>query len=683
MKPPFFSLPRSEIALNLKGIAVLLATLAIYHQDLTIIGNEAIRSELMSHILAIPFLLSYLLYRKRKMLKAVIPFEASALRGKTIFTDELFGITLCLLAFLLYWHGSYTFHPLEYHIASLPLFVAGCALIIFNAQTLKVLAFPIAFLLFLVPPPLEMIYAVGTTLSTFSSQAACAFLKAIGLPVNLATQYGTPTIVLENSGGLPLTFAIDIACAGIYSLIGFTIFGAFATYITRGAPWKKATMFLIGFPLIYALNITRIILIVLIGNQYGMETAMQAFHLLGGWVLIFMGTLILLTLSEKVFKIQLFTPKSKTTPCNDCSQNPAIKQHFCPACGRLVNPVSIRLSKRDLSKIFILVISAILIANLQVPVFALTEGPTEVTIKTLGVEQATTQILPEIQGYTTRFIYRNKEFEEIAKQDASLTYAYLPTDETKITIWITLEIAKTRGSLHPWEVCLITWPLHEGYQPRVTQLSLRDVQLLQNPPITARYFAFQDKRSNLTQVVLYWYEESFFNTGTSLEKEHVKISVIAFAKNPEDVPSIEEELLPFGKAIANHWQPIKTWSQFTLAIAQHGTILITISTALLAITLALHVIEKRKERKSNLRVYNKLALEEEKLILQAVYQAAKKDEPTANGIALCYQRLAGKPIESSLLLQKLNEAEEAGLVRKEIISQDDEPMLVWKSQVSF
>jgi len=682
MEPQRFHLTRSTIALSIKAIAILGAIIAIYFQDLAIVANEAIRSELMSHIIAIPFLLTYLLYRKRKMLRATISFETTIPVRKPTYTHEIIGALLCLAAFLLYWHGSYTFTPLEYHMISLPIFTAGLILIIFNTKTLKVLAFPIAFLLFLTPPPLETIYLAGATLSTISSEASYHMLKAIGLPVSLTDQYGTPVIILQKPGALPLTFAIDIACTGIYSLIGFAIFVVFVAYIARGAAWKKAAVFLAGFPLIYALNITRIITIVLIGNQYGMEAAMQTFHLVGGWALIFLGTLILLTLSEKIFKIQLFTTNPKTTPCNHCNQNPAIKQHFCAACGKPLNPMSIRLSKRDLTKIFILIISAILIVNLQVSVFALTEGPTEVIAQTLGGEQ-TTQILPEIEGYATKFIYRDEEFEEIAKQDAALIYAYLPTDEKKTLIWVTIEIAKTQSSLHRWEVCLITWREKKGYPPVATQLSLRDTQLLENPPITARYFAFQDKKSNLTQVILYWYENAFFNTGTSLEKEHVKISLIAYAKTSEDVPIIEEELLPFGQAIANHWQPIKTWSQITLTIAQHGTIFITITTSLLAITLALQVIEKQKERKSNLRAYNKLALEEEKLILQAAHHAAKKDKPTGNQIASCYQRLAGKPIESSLLLQKLHEAEEAGLVKKEIISHNDEPVLIWKNHVPF
>ena len=683
MEIPSLQLTRSTIALSIKAIVIFGATIAIYFQDLTIIANEAIRSELMSHILAIPFLLAYLLYRKRKMLRATIPFETTNPTRKLTYTREIIGALLCLTAFLLYWHGSYTFHPLEYHIISLPIFTTGLILIIFNTKTLKVLAFPITFLLFLTPPPLEIIYAAGATLSTISSEAAYNFLKAIGLPVSLANQYGTPVIILQKPEALPLTFAIDIACAGIYSLIGFTIFAVFVAYIARAAAQKKATVFLTGIPLIYSLNITRIIITVLIGNQYGMQAATQAFHLLGGWALIFIGTLILLTISEKIFKIQLFATKPKITPCNHYNQNPETKQHFCLVCGKLLNPMNVKLSKRDLTKIFILVISAILIMNLQAPVFALTEGPAEVTIQTLGGEQTITQILPKIPGYTTEFVYRDKRFEEIAKQDASLAYAYIPTNKSKTTVWIAIEIANTRSSLHSWEGCLITWQLAQGYQPRVTQLSLRDAQLLQNPPITARYFAFQDIESNIIQVVLYWYENALFNTGSNPEQKHVKISLIAFTNNPENIHSIEDQLLPFGKAIANYWQPIKTWSQIALTISQNGINLITITIALLATILSYQVIKNRGEKKSNLKLYNKLALQEDKLILQAAHEASKKGKSTANAIASHYQNLTGKTIDLELLIAKLNEAEKAGLIKRDITNQEDEPILTWKSQILF
>ena len=681
MKPLHFSFVRNKVVLGVKVAIITLVLIAIYYPDLTIVGNEAIRSELTSYILAIPFLLTYLLYRKRKMLRAVITLETHNSTRKAIFFHEAVGAMLCLAAFLLYWHGFYTFHPLEYHMFSLPIFAAGLILLIFNTKTLKVLAFPIAFLLFLTPPPLEIVYAVGTTLSTLSSEAAYHTLKAVGLPVSLATQYGTPVITLEKLGGTPLTFAIDVACAGIYSFIGFTVFAVFVAYIARGATWKKAIVFFAGFPLIYTLNIIRIIMIVFIGYHSGMEAAMNAFHLLGGWVLIFLGTLILVSLSEKIWKIQIFTSKPKATPCPNC--NPSIKddQNFCPACGKLRKYMNINISKRDLAKIVALLIITSLILTIQVPVFALTEGPLEVLIQSPGGKQATTQVFPEIPKYTLEFVYRDTKFEEIARRDRALLYAYTPINKTEETIFVSVEIGDSYVLHHTWEASLIRVPQSTGRPPRVTQLDLKDVQLLQNPPITGRFFAFRHIESNLTEVILYWKESAIFNTGSSSEQKYVQISLTAYPDNPENIYQIEEKLLPFGLAIANYWQPIKTWSQIAQIIARHGAKLITIPTTVLAIILITQATKKRKEKKINLKLYNKLALKEEKLILQAVRLASQQRKPTANAIASHYQKLAGKTIELELLLKKLNEAEQAGLIKRDITSTADEPLLIWKDRI--
>lgn len=675
----------SRITLSFKVATLLVATLALYYQDLIVLGNEAIKNELMSYMLVMPFMLAYLVYRKRKMLRAIISLENPVPRGRTIIVEEFCGALLCLTAFLLYWFGSYTFYPLEYHIVSLPIFIAGCILLMFSASTLKVFGFPVFFLLFLTPLPSELAYFLGSTLSTFSSDVAHAILRTIGLPVSLVYQYGTPTIILEKSSGLPLTFAIDIACAGIYSIVGFGIFATFIVYIARGTLRKKAAVFFTGFPLLYGLNIIRIVAIVLIGYQYGIEVAMQVFHLLGGWVLIFMGTLVLLFLSEKVFKIRLFTNTPRLSTCDYCSQNRSSLHCFCPSCGKLQNPLNARLSKRDLGKIVALMISSILIINLQAPAFTLTEGPAQVTIQTLGNEESITQILPEFAPeYTTKFIYRDREFEKIAQQDASLTYAYYSSQDT---IWVTLEIAETKYSLHPWEACLITYRVRA---PPVTKLSQIDVQLLENPPLVGRFFAFRDTQTNAVRVILYWFEIALFETGSSIRQKHVKISLITSVDSPEDILEAEEKLLPFGKAIVNYWQPIKEWSQFSLAIGQvalgiskHGTTFIIALTSLLAAVLVPHVVKNRKKEKSNFQAYNKLSLKEDKLIMQAVHQAAKEVKPTSTAIALAYQRLSGKPIELAVLNQKLEKACEAGLVRKEIGSQEDEAILIWRSLIGF
>ena len=674
-----FLTTHNKAALTIKIAAITLATLAVYHQDLLTIANEATKNELMSHILAIPFLFAYLIYRKRKMLKATIPFEETKPSRSNIHFIEIVGALLCLLTIIIYWHGSYTFYPLEYHIASLPLFIAGTILIVFNTQTLRTLAFPIAFLLFLIPLPIEAVYTAGTTLATFNSEAVYTILKTLGMPVSLTTQYGAPVILLESSEILPSAFAIDIACAGIYSLVSFTLFATFFAHIARGAVPKKLAIFFIGLPLIYGLNIIRITTIILVGAQYGIEAAMGVFHLFGGWALIFLGTLILLPFSEKILKIQIITTKSKPKPCSYCDRNLTGKQNFCLACGRLVKYQNIKISKRDMLKIAALLVSASIIMLYGVPILALTKGPEGVVI-TSG-EQVSTQILPEIPGYTLLFIQRNTEFEEISGQDATLEYQYVASASPIIRV--TLEIGSTLSAVHRPEISWIIWPQRMGRQPQAIQLDLRDVQLLQNPPITARFFAFEHPGYNQTQVMLYWYEQAIFETGSSLEQKYVKITLIVDTYNPQNFSKIENMLLPFGEAIANYWKPIKTWSKITLTIAQYGTALIATITTLLAVILILYKIKRLRQTKSSLQNFNRLALPEERAILKAAHQASQKGKSTGQAIASFHKKLSQEPIKFKTLLQKLKQAEEAGLIQREVASQEDNPILIWKINVNL
>jgi hypothetical protein len=58
-----------------KVTVIAASVLALYFQDLAIIFSDALQDEATSHILLIPLLFLYFIYRKRKMLHAVIPHE--------------------------------------------------------------------------------------------------------------------------------------------------------------------------------------------------------------------------------------------------------------------------------------------------------------------------------------------------------------------------------------------------------------------------------------------------------------------------------------------------------------------------------------------------------------------------------------------------------------------------------
>jgi exosortase len=662
-----------------KTITVIAATIAFYNQDLNLIFTDALHNEATSHILLIPVLLTYLVYRKRKMLRAAAPNEEKKPSDPRYFAT-LSGVLLCATAIILYWQGSSTFTPLEYHILTLPIFTAGLILILFNPQTLRQAAFPIIFLVFLTPPPSEIIQRAGSALSVVSTEAANGIVNLFGFGSTIINQAGSPAIQIIRPDNTPMTFGVDIACSGIYSLIGFIIFAAFIAYIVRDKTWKKITILAVGFPLIYLLNILRITLTVLIGYEWG-TIAYDVFHLLGGWILIFLGTLILLTLAEKALKTQIFTKKTSNT-CPECSR-PTERKDYCATCGKLLKHSAIRLRPSDAAKIVAIALTVTLLTSIQAPVFALTQGPAQILIQTPTGQQGNTQILPKIPGYTTRFRYRDTDFENMSGQDLSLIYSYSPENQNTETVYVALEIAQTTVPLHRWEVCLITWPETQGSQAYATQLDLRDVTIMQNPPIVARYFAFQYKSGSQPQVVLYWYASAILTINNSTEQKQVKISLLAILENPNDIPRVENRLLPIASTIAEYWQPIKTWTAIALTVSQNGIALAETTTAFLAVTIISYLFQNKQKRKANTIAYGKLSSIDQQIVNTIWKMHKEKTLPTLNKLQAAFQQETGQPIDLQQLEQKLAELKKIGIIETITANVQDEPAQTWKTQITF
>ena len=102
-------------------ISILPPVLIVYREDLLILYREGLYNESVSHVLLVPFLVGILVYEKRDLVKAALTFG----NKDSWQMDTIMGACLCLLAIQLYWYGSYTFYPLEYHLLSLPLFLSG------------------------------------------------------------------------------------------------------------------------------------------------------------------------------------------------------------------------------------------------------------------------------------------------------------------------------------------------------------------------------------------------------------------------------------------------------------------------------------------------------------------------------------------------------------------------------
>jgi exosortase/archaeosortase family protein len=380
----------SGLSFALKIVTIVSATLIVFFQDLTLIFADALRNGTTSYVLVIPIIFAYLVYRKRKMLGAVMPLSGKEKPWNIRHLASLAGILLATTAVLIYWHGSTTSTPLEYHMFTLPVFAASLCLILFNPQTLRQMAFPIAFLFFLMPLQTE-----------------------------------------------------------IESVLGFVIFVTLVAYMVRDKLWKKIAFLIAGIPLIYALNMVGINLALFTGYYYSSDLPLQMLRLLSSWTLIFLGTFLLLIAFEKAFKTHIFAEPAEK--CLLCNPKKLTNQDYCRGCGRMLRSATAKLHKSDVAKLAAIIILAGLLVTVQTPVFALMQGPPIVAINTPSGQQVSTGILPQTDQYNLTFQYKVTESNPSAGQDMSFVYQYAPLGNSNENIRAILEIAPTSASFYKWE----------------------------------------------------------------------------------------------------------------------------------------------------------------------------------------------------------------------------------------
>ena len=337
-------------------------------------------------------------------------------------------------------------------------------------------------------------------------------------------------------------------------------------------------------------------------------------------------------------------------------------------------------------------LSIIFILSIQVPVFALTKGGAIKYNTSTG--QIEKDILPEIENYTLTFRYRDFEYETLVNQDLAAWYIYEPINGTdqQLEIHVGVEIAQTWSSMHSLYYCLNVQPIIDYGQPKVKTIVYKDVQLMENPPILATYFFFQwedtngeepnGEDTNLLEAAIWWYENPTFSINSTMQQKIARITLITYPNNITDLSSIERQLTDHAKSIAEYWEPIKFWSPLTILLSQNGDPLLILIMAFLIGVVIFYLFFRRKERKRLLRTYNKIS-NINKQIFNITLQTEKTTLPTLNNISLNYQKMTETPIDKVQLIKDLSTLQKIGLLKKVIISKNDQPIIGWKTQISL
>jgi exosortase len=159
-------------------------------------------------------------------------------------------------------------------IASVPLqgvalvaALAGAVLQARGAAWLRALAFPIGFLLFMVPVPPSWISPLIVRLQLFVSDASLRLLQAAG--VSIAREGNV--LVLPSGDSL---FVAE-ACSGVTSIVTLAPLGVLLAYLSLRRPLFRALLVAAVVPLAMAGNLVRVVATVLATLRFGAEVATQ------------------------------------------------------------------------------------------------------------------------------------------------------------------------------------------------------------------------------------------------------------------------------------------------------------------------------------------------------------------------------------------------------------------------
>ena len=153
--------------------------------------------------------------------------------------------------------------------------LAGAVLFLLGWGHLRALAFPLAFLLLMIPLPSIIFNQIAFPLQMFASQAGAATLDLAGVPV---LREGN---ILE----LPTTrLEVAEACSGIRSLVSLLTLAIVLGQFSLARRWTRAALALAAVPVAIVANAARVAGTGLVAHFWSPELAEGFFHSFSGWI---------------------------------------------------------------------------------------------------------------------------------------------------------------------------------------------------------------------------------------------------------------------------------------------------------------------------------------------------------------------------------------------------------------
>jgi exosortase B len=202
------------------------------------------------------------------------------------------GWVLVGFAVLLYMFGR-SQRILSAQTLSVIFLLPGLVLLLRGPRQLKAAAFPLFFLIFLVPLPATMVDAITQPLKLAVSSVATSVLYAVGYPIarsGVILQIGQYQLLVAD------------ACAGLHTLFSLEAMGLLYLNVVRHTSLlRNIALAVLIVPISFAANVIRVMVLALITYHFGDEAGQGFLHGFAGMVL-FMTALMFIIATDSALR---------------------------------------------------------------------------------------------------------------------------------------------------------------------------------------------------------------------------------------------------------------------------------------------------------------------------------------------------------------------------------------------
>jgi exosortase len=267
--------PKPQIPwISLSWFGLLMA--ACYAPVLYSLASVWVNDADMGHGFFVPLIAAFIIWQKREELLAIEP------------KPNLWGLVVVFLGGAQLTAATLGVELFLTHTAFVVTLI-GVIWLLRGTETLKMLAFPLFLLFFMVPIPAIIYYRITFPLQLIASRMAANALDLLGIPV------------LREGNILELphqALSVVEACSGIRSLLSLTFLSLVYGYFFEKRIWVRVVLFASTIPIAIIANGSRVTFTGIM-TQIKPELAEGFFHESTGWV-IFLVALIILVLFHQL-----------------------------------------------------------------------------------------------------------------------------------------------------------------------------------------------------------------------------------------------------------------------------------------------------------------------------------------------------------------------------------------------